>query len=136
HATSGDVERIVSEFIEMPHLTPIVVTALAQARGGKIRMDIEAFDADHNRIIETNQNAETVGTLWQELLLEWLPPPGTAYVRIRFENVGTGTMYVSHVKCLAKEQLIYRGTIETFTPNVTAGGEWVDIDILGLTSFL
>lgn len=128
--------NVMGESVELPYVVPLVLTAHARAVRGKLRIDIEAFDANGQPISVSEDNAETVGTGWQKVLLEWLPPPNTKTVRVRVESAGQTTGYVSHVSLLAKEMLIYRGTIEAFEPQLDPEGERVQIDILGLTSYL
>ncbi len=135
--TNGNTTIFVrSEQVELPYVVPLVMSALVRAQKGKVRIDLEAFDQGNNSLGTSKDNAESVGTDWQQLILEWLPPPSTAYVRVRIEAVGTTTCYVSHVSVLVREMLIYRGTIETYEPQLDSKGERVQIDILGLTSYL
>lgn len=127
---------IFSETVNLARIVPLHVTAMAQARGGKLRLDMAAYDTLGNELAVCPDNAETVGVEWQRLDLEWLPPANTSYVRVRVENVGAGTMLLDKVTCLIKEMLIYRGYIEGYTPTITEQGEYVDVEVLGLASTL
>lgn len=136
-SSNSTTQRTVqSETIDLAFVVPLVVKMVARARGGKLRMDIAAFDASDNLLDVADDNAETVGNGWQSLKLEWTPPAGTAYVRVRVSNVGKGTMWFDKVEVLQKECLVYRGRIESYTPKVKQEGEEVEVEILGLVSQL
>lgn len=115
---------------------PLVVQAIAKAAGSKLVMFVEAYDINDNKIEESDEFAETVGTDWQTLRIEYLPAAKTHSLRVAFKNDGVGTMWADKVQVRAKEVLIYRGRIETFTPEITQTGERISIDILGLISQL
>lgn len=128
--------NVMSEAVELPYVVPLILSAHVRASRGQVRIDIEAFDEANTSLGISTNNAETVGTNWQKVLLEWLPPPKTKYVRVRIEAQGQTTAFVSHVTVLTKEMLLYRGTIEAFEAQLDSEGERVVIDILGLTSYL
>jgi hypothetical protein len=135
-SASTTQRRVESETINLSTISPLVVKAVAKARGGKLRLDIAAYDEADALIEASDDNAETVGPNWQTLRLEWLPPANTAYVRVRVENVGAGTMYIDKVTVLPKELLIYRGRIESYNPRLQSSGESVEIEVFGLASRL
>lgn len=115
---------------------PMVVKGIAKAIGGKLRMFVEAYDAEEIKIDESDDVAETIGSGWQTIRLEYLPPRNTHYIRIAVENSGSGLMYLDKVSVQAKEILIYRGRIESYTPQVDEKGERIEVSILGLASLL
>lgn len=115
---------------------PVVLKAVAKAVGSKLVLSIEAYDVNDVKLQESEQVAETVGTMWQQLRVEFLPPSGTNYLRVAVKNDNAGTMYLDKVALRAKEVLIYRGRIETYTPKIDQSGESIEVDILGLISLL
>jgi len=127
---------VLSETLTLSAIVPVVVKMVAKARGGKIRMDIAAYDVGDVLLEASDDNAETVGTGWQNLKLEWTPPPDTSYIRVRVSNIGAGTMYFDKITVLQKEVLIYRGRIESYTTKVRQSGEELEIEILGVGSQL
>ena len=130
-SASSTVCTIQSEIINLASVTPLVVSAIAKASGGKLRFDIAAYNASNTLLDTSTEVAETIGPMWQSIHLKWLPPPTTAYVRVRAENVGAGTMVFDKVRVLPQEYLIYRGIIEEYEPALTKDGESVKLQILG-----
>jgi hypothetical protein len=135
-SAASTTRQVLSETIELSTVSPLVTTAVAKARGGKLRMDMAAYDAEDALLDTSDDNAETIGPDWQTLRLEWVPPKGTSYVRVRVENVGAGNMYFDKVKVLSKEVLIYRGRIESYNPRLQKEGESIEIEVFGLASRL
>lgn len=115
---------------------PLVVKAIAKASGSKLTMFVEGYDINEVKIEESSSTADTVGTSWQELRLEYLPSVGVHYLRVAFKNDAAGTMYADKVTMRAKEVLIYRGRIETYTPKIDQDGETIELQVLGLVSLL
>ena len=120
---------------------PVFVTAMARAVTGKVRMYVEAYAPDEAgiddvKIDQSDDFGETVGTDWQQIQCEYVPPPETTYLRVAFENDGAGTMYFDKCYMRQKEMLIYRGRIESFTPKISQEGENVVVNVLGLVSQL
>jgi hypothetical protein len=115
---------------------PLVVTCAARAVGAKLRMYVRAYDVNDVALDSSEEIAETVGTGWQQLRVEYLPPTGTAYLRVLIRNTGRGTMWADKFSVLTKEMLIYRGRIEAFTPKIDENGETVSVEVLGLSSLL
>lgn len=115
---------------------PLVLTAIARATKSKLVLSIEAYDINELKIDESPEFAETVGPEWQQLRVEYLPPRGTRYLRVAVKNDAAGLMWIDKVEIKAKEVLIYRGRIETFTPTIDRDGERIEVDILGLVSLL
>src|SRR5690606_17674488 len=135
-STSQTLRRIISEPISLPRPVPISLSAITRAVGGKVRMDIAAYDADDNMIDIVDENAESISSEWQRIVVEWLPPANTSYLRVRIENDGAGTIHIGKVTMLVREQLVYRGEIDEFTVEIGESGEQVQIDILGYPSYL
>ena len=125
-----------SEAIFVTAFVPFVFKAIARAAGSKLTMYVEAYDVQDNKIDESDERAETVGSEWQTLRLEYIPPADTYYMKIAVENDAKGIMYLDKVSVRPKELLIYRGEIESFTPKLDANGEEIDVEILGLVSSL
>jgi hypothetical protein len=116
---------------------PIVVMCMARAAGGKMIMDVESYAQDAGVAIGASAElGMTVGNDWQVLRIEYTPPKDARYIRIQFRNEGKGSMYAGNVTVRPKEAMIYRGHIETFTPSIDDDGEKIDIEVLGLVSFL
>jgi hypothetical protein len=115
---------------------PVVLKALAKASGSKLTMYVEAYDINDVKIEESSSIAETVGSGWQQLRLEYLPMAGTAYLRVAIKNDAAGTMYADKVEMRAKEYLIYRGRIETYTPKIDQDSQTIELQVLGLVSLL
>lgn len=126
----------LSSTIDIGEEVPLVFTAIARASGAKLRMFVRAYDVNDIVIDSSDEIAETVGTDWQNLAINYTPPEGTAYVRLVLRNTGRGLMYADKFTVLAKEVLAYRGRIEAYTPSVTEEGEKVNIQVLGLASLL
>lgn len=114
---------------------PLVVKALAKASGSKLTMFVESYNVAETKI-DTSDTAETVGSDWQTIRLEYTPPTKARYVRVCFQNDGKGTMYADKVEVRPKELLIYRGRVETYTPRVEQDGEDITVEVLGLVSLL
>jgi hypothetical protein len=119
-----------------PINVPFIVTAIGRAVGSKLKMFVEAYDKNDQKIDQSAETAETVGPEWQKLRVEYVPKQGTYYLRVTLQNDAVGTMWVDKVVMLAKEQLIYRGFIERFKPEVTQNEQNVEIEILGPVSLL
>jgi len=115
---------------------PLVVTCSAKATGSKLRLYVQSFNQNDQTIDTSDDIAETVGPDWQKLKIEYIPPVGTTYIRVIIENDSKGTMYADKFDVKAKEQLLYRGRIESFTPKIDENGETVSIQVLGLASLL
>lgn len=130
------IRTVLSETIDLPYVAPLIIRWVGRAQGGKLRLDIAAYDSSDLLIAASEGNSETVGTKWQTLTLEWLPPHGTAYVRVRVQNVGSGTMWFDKVSVLQREILIYRGFIEGYVPEVNDSGEKVTVEVLSIASQL
>lgn len=129
-----EVESVIDGSLDAEPV-PMVLKAIAKASVSKLLLFYEAYDINDNKIAESDV-AETVGPDWQQLRLEYLPPKGTHYIRVAFKNDASGTMYASHVELHAKELLLYRGRIESFTPKIDEGGESIQVEVLGLISLL
>ena len=115
---------------------PLVITCLARAKGAKLRLYARAYDVNDVALDSSSDIAETVGTDWQRLRVEYIPPKNTAYIRVLIRNTGRGQMWADKFSVLSKELLIYRGRIETYEPRVDESGERITIDALGLASLL
>lgn len=135
-SSSATSFETLSETIDLASVVPVVVQGIAKARGGKIRMDVLAYDSGDVLLESSDETAETIGNRWQNLIVEYTPPIGTAYIRVRLQNIGKGTMRFDKCKVYAKEVLIYRGRIETYAPRLSQQGENVRIEVLGLVSQL
>lgn len=135
-STDGSTFEVWSNTIEIRDEVPLVASCVARASGAKLRFSVRAFDVNDNAIDSSNEVAETIGTDWQTLKIAYTPPPTTSYLRVIVENTGRGTMYVDKFKLLAKELLVYRGKIESYTPSITEEGERVQVEVLGLASLL
>lgn len=122
--------------ISTPRPGPMVARALVKSSGARASMYIEAYDMNDINIDQSTNVANSVGTEWQQLHLEYTPPPKTSYVRIVFINKGKTTIYVDKVTLRLKENLIYRGRIESYTPTIEQEEEYIDVEILGLVSQL
>jgi hypothetical protein len=121
---------------EVIYPIPLVVEAVAKARGGKLMMYVEAYDVVDVKIDQSDQTAETVGSDWQFLKVEYTPPAAASYIRVALQNSGNGNMYADKVTVRPKELLIYRGKIESFTPTIDQSGERIELQILGMISLL
>jgi hypothetical protein len=130
-AMGSTPNMIRSELISLTHVVPVVMTAIARSRGGRVRMDLEAFDEELDSLGVCDENAETIGTDWQRLLLEWLPPADAKYIQVRLEVESPADAAVSHISVLPKELLIYRGRIEEWRPSVGPAGESVEVQLVG-----
>jgi hypothetical protein len=115
---------------------PLVIMCMGRAKNTKLILDVEAYDANNNLISGSDELGETVGNDWQVLRIEFLPPRNATKLRVTLRNGGKGTVYAGNVSVRAKELLIYRGYIETFSPSVDENEESVEVEILGLASFL
>ncbi len=135
-SASATLRRVQSETIDLAYVVPLVVTWVGRAVKGKLRLDMAAYNSSDVLLATSDDNSETVGNQWQTLRLEWLPPTDTAYVRVRVENVGAGTMWFDKVSVIQRELLIYRGHIESFRPSFDDRGERVDIDVISLAANL
>lgn len=122
--------------IEVKGGIPLVITCKARAMGAKLRMYARAYDINDVALDSSSEIAETLGTDWQTLKVEYIPPDNTSYIRVLIRNVGRGMMWADKFSVLAKEMLIYRGRIESFTPKIDETGATVEIDVLGLASLL
>lgn len=118
------------------HPVPIVIKAIAKARGARLTMFAQAYDSDEEVIDTSDERTDTVGTGWQTLRIEYVPPADAKYIRVCFQNDGVGFMYVDKVEVRPKEMLVYRGRIETFTPKIDQSKEEIEVEILGLVSLL
>jgi hypothetical protein len=121
---------------EVVYPLPLVIKSIARGLGGRAVMYAEAYDINDNKIDQSNDFAETVGTDWQVLRFEYLPPVKASYIRVALENSAKGEYWFDKVSVRAKENLIYRGRIEAFTATVDQSGESVEIQVLGLVSLL
>jgi len=135
-STNATARYALSETITLNAKVPVVLRCIARALGGKLRVDLVAFDATNAIIAVSETAAETIGTRWQTLTLTWTPPQNTAYLRIRAQNDGSGTMWLDKVTLLTQEMLIYRGRIESYEVHVRQDGESVDVELLGPVSVL
>lgn len=135
-SSSTTVRTILSEPIRLGRVVPIVLSAVAKATGGKLRMDVAAYDKNNELIDVVDENAETINVEWQKIAVEWLPPSNTSYLRVRIENDGKGTMLIGKVELLVREMLIYRGEIDEFNVEIGPEGEQVTVDVLGYPSYL
>jgi len=116
---------------------PLVVMCMARGAGAKLILDVEAYAADENVLIGTSADlGMTVGHEWQVVRLEFVPPQGAESIRVALRNEGKGNVYAGNVSVRPKEALVYRGHIETFTPQIDDDGESIDIEVLGLVSLL
>src|SRR5690606_13908644 len=122
-STNSAARNAMSEAVSIDPIVPLAFRAIARAKGGKLRVDAVAYDADDNLLDTSDETAETVGTEWQVLQFEWTPPQGTDYIKVRATNDGAGMMWFDKVSVLVKEALIYRGRIETYTPRMNQEGE-------------
>jgi hypothetical protein len=118
------------------HPVPIVVKGVAKSRGAKLSMYVRAYNLDEEPIDTSEEIAETVGSDWQTLRLEYTPPASARYIRVVVKNTGRAFCYLDKVEVRPKELLVYRGRIETFTPTIDQNGESIDIEVLGLVSLL
>jgi hypothetical protein len=121
---------------EVVYPVPLVIKVIARALGGKGMVYVESYDLNDNKIDQSNDFAETVGSDWQILRFEYTPPKKASYVRVAIENNVKGEFWFDKVSVRAKENLIYRGRVESFTATVDQSGESVEIQILGLVSLL
>lgn len=116
---------------------PIVIKCMARAAGGKMIMDVESYATDTDVAIGASPDlGMTVGNDWQVIKIEYTPPKEARYIRVQFRNEGKGNMYAGNVSVRPKEAMVYRGHIETFTPSIDDDGEKIEIEVLGLVSFL
>jgi hypothetical protein len=135
-SASTTVRTVLSETIDLNYISPLIIKWVGKANGGKLRLDVAAYNISDVQIGTSSDNSETVGRNWQSLSLEYLPPHGTAYVRVRVQNIGGGTMWFDKVQVLQRELLIYRGFIESYTPLVDKNGERVTIEVTSIASQL
>ena len=126
----------LSNPIEIGERVPLVVSCVARGIGSKLRLYVQSYDINDINFDSSDETAETVGTDWQTLRIEYLPPESTAYIRVTVRNMGRGTMWADKFSVLPKELMIYRGHIEAYTPEVTENGEEVTVEILGLASLM
>lgn len=133
--TSTEYETI-SNPVELNTIVPLVFKAICRSVGSKIAMYAKAYNSNDIQIDQSDDIAETIGTDWQQLVVTYTPPPGTSYVRMAFRNRGAGTMWADYAEITAKEMLVYRGFIETYSPKFTTEGESIDVEILGIISQL
>lgn len=134
-----------STYTEIPHLSnpihvdeevPLHISCLARAIGSKLRLYVRAYNVNHQGFDMSSETAETVGTEWQRLSINYTPPRGTEYIRVIVENDSRGEMWADKFDVRAKEIKIYSGNIEAFTPKIDRNGETVSIQVLGLSAFL
>jgi hypothetical protein len=115
---------------------PLVISCIARAKGAKLRMYARSYNVNDVAIDSSSEISETVGTDWQKLEIEYIPPANTAYVRVLIRNTGRGQMWADKFSVLSKEILVYRGRIESYTPSIDESGEQIEIQALGLASLL
>jgi hypothetical protein len=131
--------RIVNRDAELSTKVPIVITAMVKARGNKLQVRIQEYDADLNEYGGVSSIlSESVGTSWQKLKGEYIPSREAHYIRVIFEvasSVG-GNIYVDKVSVRPKEMLIYRGFIEAYTPSISQDGQQIGVQVLGIVAQL
>jgi hypothetical protein len=119
-----------------PYPVPLVIMGIAKARGSKLVLFVEAYNQNDVKVDQSDDFGETVGSDWQHLRFEYTPPSDATYLRVCAQNDGKGTMWLDKLEVRAKESLIYRGRIESYTPMIDQTKEEIEVQILGLVSLL
>ena len=135
HTTVNEYET-VSNPIELITNVPLTLGAICRSQGARLAMYAKAYNNLDVQLDQSDEIAETVGTDWQQLRVTYTPPVGAVYVRMAFRNRGIGTMYADMADVRAKEMMVYRGNIESYSPKFDNTGESVDVEVLGLVSQL
>lgn len=135
NATVTTVESL-SENIRVDPSIPIVASVIAQAKGGQLKLQIKSYSADENIIETSNSFGTTVGTNWQTIFVEYVPPRNTSFIRISLANVGDGMMYAARPFVSTKELLVYRGYVQSYEATIDNSGEKINATLYSSSSLL